>query len=271
MHVAEKILLSVRHHKLFERAHWLWDGVRPLYDWAVSLTNKNGLQRIINESDRILILPRFRQMGEVYEPDVWQRLMSEIKPGDRVADVGAFIGLYTIAIAQRVGARGQVTAFEPDPINHLALQKHVSLNHLDNRVQCVKAAAGAIDGMVYFDAQGITGHVTESATSTTSSVTCVTLDGLFPKQRLDVLKIDVEGYEEHVLRGAAGLLSDAQRRPRVIYIEVHPYAWSEAGTTSDSLLGVLAEHGYDVEKINGEKVSFIDWYGEVIAKATYSN
>jgi hypothetical protein len=75
----------------------------------------------------------------------------------------------------------------------------------------------------------------------------------------------VEGYEELVLQGARGLLSDHLRRPRAIYIEVHPYAWSGPGTTSDSLLNLLQEHAYAVYFLTGEPVDKIDRYGEIIA------
>ncbi|MEM2045746.1 MAG: hypothetical protein QXO20_06155 [Candidatus Bathyarchaeia archaeon] len=54
---------------------------------------RNGLERIINGTDRILILPKFRGVGETYEPEVWSHLMAQARPGDIVADVGAHIGL----------------------------------------------------------------------------------------------------------------------------------------------------------------------------------
>lgn len=266
MHITEKLFLSVRHHKLFEQVHWLWDSLRPFYDRFVSLTNSHGLQRVINGTDAILVLPRFRQMGEVYEPDVWQRLMSEIRPGDTIADVGAYIGLYAVAMANRVGPHGKVVAFEPDVNNYGVLQSHLALNHLEGCIQPLQAAAGASDGEVFFNAAGSTGHVTTSATANTSSVQCVTLDSIFPEQRLDILKIDVEGYEEQVLCGATTLLKDERRRPRAIFIEVHPYAWSEIGTTSDSLLSLLNQHSYEVSDMEGKQVEKIERYGEIIAR-----
>lgn len=266
MHITEKFFLSVRHYPLFENIDWIWDQVRPLYNRVVSWVGRKGLQRVINGTDLILIAPQFRQMGEVYEPEVWQSLMSEVRLGDTVADVGAFIGLYTLALGQRVGRQGKVVAFEPDPRSYLALQEHVRLNQLEDRVQLKKVAVGAVNGSIYFDAQGITGHVTTFANSVSSSIECVTLDSVFSAERLDILKIDVEGYEEQVLRGATRVLSDEQRRPRVIFIEVHPYAWSEVGTTSDSLLGFLSHYGYTVETVEGNKVDTIAGYGEVIAR-----
>jgi FkbM family methyltransferase len=137
----------------------------------------------------------------VYEPEVWQSLMSEVRLGDTVVDIGAFIGLYTLALGRRVGKEGKVVAFEPDSNSFLALQEHIALNHLEDRIRPIRAAVGAITETVSFDAAGITGHVTTLATSTNSPVECVTLDSVFLEERLDILKIDVEGYEERVLRG----------------------------------------------------------------------
>jgi hypothetical protein len=80
------------------------------------------------------------------------------------------------------------------------------------------------------------------------------------------MKIDIEGHEEAALRGARNLLQDSQRRPRVMFIEVHPYAWGELGFTSESLLRLLAEYGYAVYELDGRPVTKIDAYGEVVAR-----
>src|SRR3989338_4179732 len=57
------------------------------------------------------------------------------------------------------------------------------------------------------------------------AVHMTTLDEEFRNQRIDILKIDVEGLEEKVFQGSIRLLKDPARCPRLMYIEVHPYAW----------------------------------------------
>jgi FkbM family methyltransferase len=83
-------------------------------------------------------------------------------------------------------------------------------------------AVGDVDGEVAFES----GKGSESSISVSprngERVSCARLDSIFPNQKLDILKIDVEGYEERALRGAAGLLRDVRRRPRTILVEVHP-------------------------------------------------
>ena len=96
----------------------------------------------------------------------------------------------------------------------------------------------------------------------------VTLDEHFAGRRLDILKIDVEGFEEQVLRGADGLLRDAGCGPRVVYIEVHPFAWHHVGTTGDSLLALLASYGFATTFVDGRPATKIEEYGEVIARRT---
>jgi hypothetical protein len=64
MHIAEKLLLSIRHHALFEDVSWIWDQIRPVYNRAVSWAGRKGLPRTINGTDPILIAPQFRQMGK---------------------------------------------------------------------------------------------------------------------------------------------------------------------------------------------------------------
>ena len=111
MHRLEKYSIRLRHTYLAERDTWLWRILRPVYNFAVRTSAAAGLERIINGTDSMRIAPEFRQITEVYEPDVWARVMSAVTPGSVVVDVGAYVGLYTIALAQRTGPTGRVYAF----------------------------------------------------------------------------------------------------------------------------------------------------------------
>lgn len=272
MNLIEKTCVTIRHNPLLRNAGWLWNAARPIYDAAVNAVGRGGLERVINGTDRLLVAPRFRGLGEAYEPEVWRHVMANVRPGDAVADVGAYIGLYAIALAKRVGGAGQVTAFEPDAANHRFILRHVELNALGAQVIAVNAAVGATDGRIAFTGdKDIQNQIVPDGTPGSRSVPVVRLDTHFKDARLDLLKLDVEGFEEDVLRGAEQLLSDAPRAPRVIYIEVHPYNWHLCGTTSESLLGRLARHGYAVEQLDGTPVRRIENYGEIVARRESSN
>jgi FkbM family methyltransferase len=266
MHFLETFSGSVRHSRFLRRTNRLWDVVRPIYNRCIALVYRKGLRRVMNGTDVILVSPRLRGLPEEYEPEVWRSVMNEVTSGDVVADVGSHIGLYAIALAQRVGPTGRVFAFEPDPENFEILAENAKLNTIRERIELLQTAVGDVKGPVYFSADGESvSHILERPTNLSSTVECVTLDDVFGNERMDLLKVDVEGYEERVLRGASNLLGDRSRGPRSIYLEVHPYAWAQIGTTSESLLGLLHQLGYGVQDIDGQPVERITEYGEVVA------
>jgi FkbM family methyltransferase len=262
MHRIERFCLAIRHSSCLSQAGWLWDRIRPQYDRVVGLLGRRGLERTINGADRILVLPQFRHLTESYEPDVWGAIMVQVRPGDVVADIGAFVGLYTIAA-------GSASAFEPDPGSFAALNAHVALNGIGGRVELVQAAVGSEDGAVPF----ISGRATESGVGgdrddARHRVRCVRLDSILSDRRVDVMKVDVEGYEAQVLEGGLRLLEDARRCPRAIYLEVHlhPYAWPACGVNEGSLLDLLSGSGYAAFDLEGRAVESVERWGEIIAR-----
>jgi len=224
MNTFERVSIWIRHLPLSKRADWLWDRVRPIYQRAVSYLGRDGLERIVNGTDRMLISPQVRGITEAYEPDVWRALLAELRAGDTFVDVGAFIGLYTVGVALRLSGSGRVVAFEPDGRNFSLLQEHVRLNALEGQVELRQAAVSDKDGRACFLANGSAEARLVSDSRDTTTVEVVTLDRIFAGKRVDILKVDVEGYEEMVLRGAATLLSESALRPRAVFVEVHPYA-----------------------------------------------
>ncbi len=269
MHPLEKIIKKIRHNRSVKEWFFLWNLLRPPYLFLMQLFYKKGIQRQINGVDKLFLLHKHRNITEIYEPEVWQNIMGELKSDDVFVDVGASIGLYSIAIANRMGENGKVIVFEPDRASFSSLKKHTELNDVEEaRMRLIQAACGLEKKKVAFKANGV-----ESAMITNpiesldmETVDCTTLDSVFLSEKIDILKIDVEGFEEHVLRGGLNLINDPKRRPRRIYIEVHPFAWDVAGTTSESLLKLLFDNNYSVFDIFGNVVTHIDEYGEVVAR-----
>lgn len=232
------------------------------------MLGKNGLKRTINDTDSILISVSLRNIPEAYEPEAWKHLMSQVQPGDIVVDIGAYIGLYTIALAKRIRPSGKVVAFEPDSKNFIVLKEHIELNGVSNLVDLIQAAVGTHDGLISFvhgDGINMGSHISHVTTNTTQRVQCVRLDTIFNDKHIDILKIDVEGYEEDVLKGAVNLFKDNRLCPRIIYIEVHPYAWETVGTTSESMISLLTACSYRPSQLNGKTVKKIDSYCHVVA------
>jgi hypothetical protein len=112
-------------------------------------------------------------------------------------------------------------------------------------------------------------HVVEDASE--DQVQLVTLDSVFGDERLDILKVDVEGYEARVLRGAAKLLQDKERGPRAIFVEVHPPFWAAFGTQGAEIIEYLRSNDYDVRDLRGQTVLEIRDYGEIVARRCHDH
>jgi FkbM family methyltransferase len=272
VNILERASIAIRHAPALERADWLWDRVRPAYDRVIAtVARTRGVERVINGTDRFRLSAKSRGfIAEEYEPAVWNRVMRLVQAGDHVAEVGASMGLYALAFAGRVGAAGRVTAFEPDPESASALEANISANGWQERVTVVRAAVGESSGQVRFAAaRGLESRIEmrPEVRDGVIAVPMVTLDDALAGRRIDLIKIDVEGFEQQVLEGARKILADKNRRPRAILVEVHPFAWPENGTTSAGILGLLGAMGFRVEDMHGATISSIDEYGHVIAIA----
>lgn len=147
-----------------------------------------------------------------FEPGTRRRLIKLLEPGMSVADVGANIGLLTVAAARSVGPTGTVFAFEPEDEPRACLAQTLHLNGLA-WVRLSATAVGREKGQMSFHVSPILGHSSlyalpaEEGEARAVSVEVVRLDDVVPKaQRLDVVKIDVEGAELDVLAGMSRLL-----------------------------------------------------------------
>ncbi len=134
------------------------------------------------------------------------------------------------------------------------------------RVERIAAAVGDRSGRVPFHG----GRQLESCVPAVPApgartVPCVSLDDALAHRHVDVLKIDVEGYEVHVLRGARRLLGDPVRRPRAVFVEIHPYAWAGLDVAGSDLLGELGEVGYEARSLEHGPIRMDRW-GEIVAR-----
>lgn len=178
-----------------------------------------------------------------YEPEQTALFAAHLGPGDVLFDVGAHVGYYTLLGARLVGDRGRVLAFEPDPRNASFLRGHVRVNRAAN-VTVIQAAAGDTEGSVRFAAGtgSGTGHVSEAGGM---EVRICRLDDVAAAQDAlpTHLKIDVEGAELDVLKGAKQTLAAA--RP-TIFLSTHGAA------VHADCCGLLAECGYHLKPILGD-------------------
>jgi len=146
------------------------------------------------------------------------------RPNDIVVDVGAYIGTYTLMAARRVKQKGLVIAVEPDPENFRLLLLNLSLNGIRN-VMPIRVAVADVDGDTTFfvSKERPRSSVTRIPEDLENKIIvhAVKLDTIVGKlalPRIDWLKIDVEGAEALVLKGASKTLEITRR----LIIEVWP-------------------------------------------------
>jgi FkbM family methyltransferase len=180
----------------------------------------------------------------LYEFHTTQAFLSLLRPGMTFVDGGAHVGHYTLLAAKRVGPEGRVVAFEPEPRNRERLERNVALNDF-SQVAVLPFALFDREGEVAFARapEGDTGTGAISANGAIDAVNTVRLDDIFAREgieRLDVLKLDIEGAEAPALAGAAGLLERA--RPAVLF-EVNRIGVTNDGVSAPAL-DVLRGHGY---------------------------
>jgi len=167
-----------------------------------------------------------------------------LKPGDTLIDVGANIGCVTAAGSLAVGETGHVFSVEPHPQTFKHLQKTIAINHCTN-VTSLNIALGAEAGIVNFTDESRKDDNNCVALNADSGikVPCRTLASLVPEHsisRIAVMKIDVEGFEMHVLRGAEAILHKVDS----IYIEVLEHTLQKFGSCSAEVFKLLQAHGF---------------------------
>jgi len=228
-------------------------------------TDADGLRYVLYPGENAGAYLANRGNYEVAEVRFCTRTLA---PGQTVVDVGANIGLYTLLAAKSVGPDGNVHAFEPEPENARRIRVNLALNGVGN-VELFEAAVYSTPGVVElnvfapeFNAWHSIGRPevvdpahpsTPVEPTATIEVPAVTLDDhcrTHAIDRIDLLKVDVEGAELDVLKGARELL--AQRAARTILFEASLPQIAALGHAADDCFGLLAEHGYTTSSLTAD-------------------
>ena len=179
----------------------------------------------------------------VYEYEKQRLFADAVKLGQVVYDVGANVGFYTLLASRLVGPTGKVVAFEPLPRNLAFLRRHVEMNDRHGNVTVVAAAVSDRAGTARFD-PGPMPEMGRLSSAGTVEVRTVALDQWIAEQGAPApgfIKIDVEGAEASVLRGARALLTGV--RPDVL-VATHGDAEHE------DCRGILQDLGYSWEELD---------------------
>ena len=200
----------------------------------------------------------FRSLEMARELDAFTREMAACR---RFLDVGACHGIFSLVFA-RDRPEALAVAVEPSPVAYAVLAENVRLGGIDN-VVTRQLACGPASGMLTM--RQIWHHLEalprdEAATlliggaPDVMAVPMQTLDDLCGELRLrpDLLKIDVEGYEQAVLAGARATLG--RDRPG-LFLELHPRRLQELGGSAAEVVGLLEALGYGFRRLDGAALS----------------
>lgn len=189
----------------------------------------------------------FKAYADRAERELLRRIL---RVGDVVVDAGANIGVYSQFLARCIGATGVVHSFEPSPENFKRLQS--ATRKLAN-VRLSQAAVGECTGRskLYLSDKLNVDHrayATEEDSRRSMPIDIIALDDYFkPGERVDLIKIDIQGYELHALRGANRVLADNPAAK--LLLEFWPYGLKQAGTNWKDLLATLERKNMVVHQI----------------------
>jgi FkbM family methyltransferase len=217
-------------------ARWLRHRLRLARPSEV-IERRNGLRWALDPSD-------YQQASFLWLWERWDtyHVCRLAKEDGVILDIGANFGYYAITLAAGPGSRRTIHAFEPNATTFDRLQRNIGLNALAN----VIAHRVALSDQVGTAGVRVVNPVNSGSTQLTEgdSVVVTTIDAFCRTQeidRLDFLKIDVEGYENRVLRGGAATL--ARFRPAIM-IELNPPVLRTTDSSVDQVVGTLNELGY---------------------------
>ncbi len=207
------------------------------------------------------------QRSEWFDAEVSRFIAGYLMPGDTFVDVGANIGLYTLLGSQLVGRTGNVLAVEPSPVNGRLLRENLQLNGNPANVTLAACALAAEAGELAFNDADALAHalVGEAASTTTLRVPAVRFEAIDPGGEIALMKIDVEGFELEVLRGAEAAVS-AGRVP-VILFEMNN-SLLNYGLQAEDIFTHLRTRGYTLARYEPETNRIrtdMELFGELLA------
>jgi FkbM family methyltransferase len=189
---------------------------------------------------------------KAYEDRAERRFVTaNLLPGDVAVDVGANIGIYSRFLAKCVGPTGQVHSFEPSPENFGRLRAALSSLYNVRLNQLTVGDASGPSKLYVSDALNVDhrAYPSERESRRCIPINSITLDDYFrPGERVDLIKLDVQGYELHALRGSERVLRE--NRGIKLLLEFWPHGLRQAGGNCQDLILLLQSHGMTIRQFS---------------------
>jgi len=213
-------------------------GVSYYSDEIVQLKNDIGNAFCPFEPDTVCANVREHK---TWEEHIQTEFEKYVRPGDTVIDAGAYVGIHTLKLAKLVGPSGTVHAFEPDPDSFAVLKRNIETNGIKN-VKLHNAGLGDSEGnikisMAIDENRGATQWVYAQ-----DGIKITTIDSL-GLEKLDFMKIDVEGMEQKVFMGMRETIK--KFRPKILF-ESFP------GNKAANYEILIGEHKYKINNISND-------------------
>ena len=183
-------------------------------------------------------------------------LNEELRPGMHVFDLGANIGYYSVMMARKVGPTGRVYAAEPSPSNYQLLMLNLRRNEVDGIVEAQNVGIGRESGRARFFLssrcnchtfcpEGIADEIgTDFADAKSLQLPIIAVaEFLSGKPPIDLLRMDIEGYEVEVLEGLLPLVR-AGKAPARLLFETHPLTYGSRRDRVRAVIDALFRNGY---------------------------
>jgi len=187
-----------------------------------------------------------------FEPRAERTIASHLRLGMTAIDVGANIGYHTLRMARSVGAGGQVIAIEPAARAVVRLRRNLALNEFPN-VEVVAVALADHDAELAELRLQSSYPLSGRGVADRVLVRVAQLDTLVLERqlnRVDLIKIDVDGQEARVLRGARGTL---ERFRPTLFFELTPSVVEAGGDSVEELFASLLALGYSISGEGGKR------------------
>ncbi len=234
-------------------------GAGKLYRFFYAKFKPSGIAEVFSGGHKIFINSRdtgiapYLLMGKPFAPDEIALLEKILKPKMVFVDIGANIGYFSLIAAKLVGSGGKVFAFEPDSENFKLLEKNIKANNYKNITAVQKAISDKTGkARLYLDSENLCGHsLTARKGNKFVEVETVVLDDFLRDEKIDVIKIDVEGFEPAVLEGMKNIIKN--NKDIMIITEFYPNAIKRAGYSPEKYKNDLIDLGFKLTEFGEGK------------------
>ncbi len=258
----EKIVLAFRNIPVLKR---LAIACMPRHTFykkdTFRIVNRNGINYQLDLSDWVEWNLFFKNNLNTEE-----KLFELIKNGMTVFDIGANIGELTLNFAKQAGGTAKIFSFEPSPINFKKLSRNILLNeNLKNKITLMNIGLGEKEGTAFLQTRDEHNLGMNSIGETGTEVQMKSLDAVVFEnniQKCDLIKMDVEGFELKVLKGAVKTISAFKP---ILFMEMNNELLHRQGDSVSDLLNWLKQTQYKIIDPALKEADFLHGHYDIVA------